>query len=96
MHAFYRLNLFINKNKINLIKFIEQLNNNKINCNVGSCPEIYRQKIFKKLKFYPKKRLPNAKFLGETSIAFPINPNQDLKKIKSDINSIKKILNLNQ
>ena len=40
---------------------------------VGSCPEIYREKIFKKLKLYPK-RLPNAKLLGETSIMFPINP----------------------
>jgi dTDP-4-amino-4,6-dideoxygalactose transaminase len=95
VHAFYRLNLFINKKKINQIKFIEQLNKDKINCSVGSCPEIYRQKIFKKLKIFPKKRLSNAKLLGETSIAFTINPNQDLKKIKIDINSIKKILNSN-
>jgi dTDP-4-amino-4,6-dideoxygalactose transaminase len=95
VHAFYRLNLFINKKKINQIKFIEQLNKNKIDCGVGSCPEIYREKIFKKLKFYPKKRLSNAKLLGDTSIVFPINPNRNLKKIKSDINSIKKILNSN-
>jgi dTDP-4-amino-4,6-dideoxygalactose transaminase len=95
IHAFYRLNLFINKKKINQIKFIDQLNSNKIDCSVGSCPEIYRQKIFKKLKFYPKKRLSNAKLLGDTSISFPINPNRNLKKIKSDINSIKKILNSN-
>jgi len=93
VHAFYRLNLFINKNKINQLKLIKQLNQNKINCSVGSCPEIYREKIFKKLKFYPKKRLLTAKLLGETSIAFPINPNKNLKKINSEINSIKKILN---
>jgi dTDP-4-amino-4,6-dideoxygalactose transaminase len=69
------------------------LNKNKINCSVGSCPEIYREKIFKKLKFYPKKRLPNAKLLGETSIMIPINPNINLTKIKSEITFIKKILN---
>jgi dTDP-4-amino-4,6-dideoxygalactose transaminase len=92
-HAFYRLNLFVNENKINQIKLIKQLNKNKINCIVGSCPEIYREKIFKKLKLYPKKRLLNAKLLGETSIMFPINPYRSLIKIKSEISSIKRILN---
>ncbi|MBD1109350.1 DegT/DnrJ/EryC1/StrS aminotransferase family protein [Pelagibacterales bacterium SAG-MED50] len=93
VHAFYRLNLFLNKNKINQNELIQQLNKNRINCGVGSCPEIYREKIFKKLKLHPKKRLLNAKLLGETSIMFPINPNLDIKKIKLEINSIKKILN---
>ena len=92
VHAFYRLNLFLNKNKINQKKLIQKLNKNKINCGVGACPEIYREKIFRKLKLYPKKRLLNAKFLGETSIMFPINPNLEIKKVKSEINSIKKIL----
>ena len=72
---------------------IQQLNNNKIDCGVGSCPEIYKEKIFKKFKFFPKKRLPNAKLLGETSITFAINPFKSLTKIKSEINSIKRILN---
>jgi dTDP-4-amino-4,6-dideoxygalactose transaminase len=93
LHAFYRLNLFINKNKINQIELIKQLNKNKINCSVGSCPEIYREKIFKKLKFYPKKRLSNAKLLGEISIMFPIDPARSMAKVKTEINSIKKILN---
>jgi len=92
-HSFYRLNLFINKKKINQIKLIEQFNKNKIECGIGSCPEIYREKIFKKLKLYPKKRLQNAKLLGEISIMFPINPNKSLTKIKVEINSIKKVLN---
>jgi dTDP-4-amino-4,6-dideoxygalactose transaminase len=92
-HAFYRLNLFINKNKIKQIKLIEQFNKNKINCSAGSCPEIYREKIFKKLKLYPKQRLFNARLLGESSIMFPINPNRSMAKVKTEINSIKKILN---
>ena len=92
-HAFYRLNLFINKSKIKQTKLIEQLNKKKIDCSIGSCPEIYREKIFKKLKIYPKKRLLNAKLLGEISIMFPINPNRALIKVKSEINLIKKILN---
>ena len=93
LHAFYRLNLFINKNKTKQIKLIEQLNKNKINCSVGSCPEIYREKIFKKLKLSPKKRLLNAKLLGGSSIMFPIDPARSVAKVKTEINSIKKILN---
>lgn len=92
IHAFYRLNFCINKNKINQIELIDQLNKKNINCTIGSCPEIYREKIFKKLKLFPKKRLPNAKLIGETNIMFPINPYESLTKIKSEINSIKKIL----
>ena len=93
VHAFYLLNLFINKNKINQYKLLEQVYKKNIICGVGACPEIYREKIFKKLKLYPKKRLINAKLLGETSIMFPINPNTSIKKVKLEINSIKKILN---
>ena len=65
----------------------------KISCGIGSCPEIYREKIFRKLDLAPKKRLVNAKLLGETSITFPINPNKHIFKIKKEINNIKKILN---
>ncbi len=92
LHAFYRLNFFINKKK-NQNKLITELNKKKIQCGVGSCPEIYREKVFVKSGFYPKKRLPNAKLLGETSIMFPINPYRSLVKIKKDIIIIKRILN---
>jgi len=92
IHAFYRLNLFINPKKINRNKLLKELNQNNISCSVGSCPEIYREKIFKKLNLCPLKRLSNAKLLGEKSVMFPINPYRDLKKVKLEINTIKKIL----
>jgi dTDP-4-amino-4,6-dideoxygalactose transaminase len=92
-HAFYRLNFFINKSKINQTKFLKEMEKKKISCGIGSCPEIYREKIFRKLDLAPKKRLVNAKLLGETSITFPINPNKHIFKIKKEINYIKIILN---
>ena len=93
IHAFYRLNLFINKDKVNQLKLLEQFNQKKIDCGVGSCPEIYREKVFKKFKLYPKKRLTNAKLLGETSITFPIDANRKLTKVKREILLIKRIFN---
>lgn len=64
----------------------------KIKCLVGPCPEIYREKIFKKILKKSFKRLPNAKKLGETSIVFPIYPNKSIIKIKNEVRIIKKIL----
>lgn len=95
-HAFYRLNLFTNKNKINTINLIKKFNANNISCKPGSCPEIYLEKLFQKLKFFPKHRLKNAKLLGETSITFPINPNRNFNEIKKEITKIKKILKHSQ
>ena len=92
IHAFYRLNLFVNKKKISRNVLLKKLIKNKINCGVGSCPEIYREKVFKKLKPYSKIRLPNAKMIGQTSISFPINPYIKISKIKSDVRLIKKVL----
>ena len=92
-HAFYKLNLYINPKKINQIKLIKELNKNKIQCGVGSCPEIYREKVFKRYKSQPKIRLQNAKKLGETSLVFPINPFKKINLIKKEIFIIKKIFN---
>jgi dTDP-4-amino-4,6-dideoxygalactose transaminase len=92
VHAFYRFNLVIKSKKIKQLKLINDFNKNNIKCLVGACPEIYREKIFKKSKFSPKKRLPNAKFIGQRSITFPINPYISLKIIKKDIKIIDKIL----
>ena len=91
-HAFYRLNIFLNSKKFKRGKLIKTLNNNNISCGTGSCPEIYLERIFKKLKFFPKKRLINAKLLGETSLVFPINPYRSKILIKKEISKIKNIL----
>ena len=90
-HAFYRLNLFINFKRLIQIKIITELNKNNIIVRVGSCPEIYREKVFKKLKVYPKNRLPNAKLLGKTSLQFAINPSKSISLIQKEIIIIKKI-----
>ena len=48
-HAFYRLNFYINIKKKDKIKLLKYLQRKKINCNEGPCPEIYKEKIFKKI-----------------------------------------------
>lgn len=89
-HAFYKLNIFLKKKEIQT-KLIEALNEKKINCNAGACPEIYREKIFKKYGISPKKNLANAKILGKTSISFSLDPYISAIKIKKEISYIKRI-----
>ena len=92
-NAFYRLNLLVNKNKINQTKLLSDLKDKNIDCGVGSCPEIYREKIFTKLNAIPKKRLNKAKELSEINIMFRINPYKTLARVKYEIKLIQNILN---
>lgn len=91
-HSFYRFNFFINNRKIDRTDIIKKLSANKIESGVGSCPEIYREKVFKKSKSYYLKRLTNAKKLGETSLIFKINPFKKFILIQKEIAKIKKVL----
>jgi dTDP-4-amino-4,6-dideoxygalactose transaminase len=78
--------------KINQLDLISKLNKKKIQCGVGPCPEIYREKVFKTTKSSPKNRLKKAQLLGKISIVFSINPQRTLSSVKSDINNIKNTL----
>lgn len=95
-HAFYRLNFFLNKKKFtkkfNLSKLIEELNKKGIHCGVGNCPEIYKEKIFQKIKYFNKKEFKNAKYLGEISLVFSIDPTIEKNKLKKKIFKIAKVL----
>ena len=73
-------------------KIIIELNKKGINCKSGSCPEIYKEKAFKKLgtKYFTQ----NAKKLGEESIAFEVHPNLTNNEIKFICNSIIEIADI--
>ena len=91
-HAFYRLNFFVNLNKKEKFNLLKDLKKTEINCNEGPCPEIYKEKLFKKLKIFPPEKLTNAIKLGEKSLAYHINPFSSSKKLKNDIKNLKRIL----
>ena len=94
-HAWYRCcvsinKLFLKKNWTR-DKIINELRLKGVGINIGSCPEIYLEKAFKNKPYKPKKRLVNAKILGETNIAFLVHPtilSSELKYIIKTINQI--------
>ncbi len=95
-HGYYRVYTSININHLkkswSVDKIIEQINLKGVPCFSGSCPEIYKEKAFSSANLSPKNRLPNAKFLGETSIAFLCHPNLTLRDLNFMTDSIQDVL----
>lgn len=77
-HAFYRFYVFVQKE---LLKpewsrdgIMTAIAEKGVPCSIGSCPEIYLEKAFERSGLKPAQRLPVAKELGETSLAFLVHP----------------------
>lgn len=70
-----------------IIKFLRKKGHD---ISVGSCPEIYLEKPFQKI-FKKKFRLPNAKYLGEVSLALSISHLTEIKEINKFFYNINKI-----
>ena len=102
--AWYRFYFFIKTNVINYknirLIIIKNLKKKNLKCFTGSCPEIYLEKSFKKLKGFKQPTLKNCKVLGDTSIALDINHtlnnSQHKKKLIYFERVIKKIFQKNE
>ena len=72
IHAFYRYVVTLNfeyiKKNNNVIKIIKIIHKKNIYCNVGGCPEIYKEKIFRNHNLSLK--LLKAKYLSDKTISF--------------------------
>tara|TARA_A100001391_G_scaffold125291_1_gene85480 strand:+ start:28159 stop:29391 length:1233 start_codon:yes stop_codon:yes gene_type:complete len=55
-------------------RIIDEINAQGVPCYQGSCSEVYLEKAFCDAGIQPKKSLPSAKILGETSLMFLIHP----------------------
>jgi dTDP-4-amino-4,6-dideoxygalactose transaminase len=77
-HAFYRFYTFIKAETLkqgwDRDRIMAELWRRGVPVSVGSCPEIYREKAFLDAGLAPTERLPVAKEVGETSLAFLVHP----------------------
>ncbi|RVU81346.1 DegT/DnrJ/EryC1/StrS aminotransferase family protein [Leucothrix sargassi] len=78
VHAYYKYYVYVRPENlpknINRDSILNALNEKKIPCFSGSCPEIYLEKAFDNHPSRPNARLTVAKELGETSLMFLIHP----------------------
>jgi len=77
-HSYYRYYVFVRPEMLrsdwSRDRIIEEINKSGVPCFSGSCSEIYLEKAFVNAGFAPKERLPNAKILSETTLAFLVHP----------------------
>lgn len=95
-HAWYKCYVFVrpkafkrgwDRNRI--MSEIEALG---VPCFAGSCSEIYLEKAFDGSGFRPKKRLPVAKELGETSLMFLVHPSLTKDQIEMTCSVIRNVM----
>lgn len=94
-HAYYRYYVFVRPEALkpdwNRDRIMVELNEQGIPCNVGSCSEVYLEKSFERAGLRPPQRLPVAKQLGETSLAFLVHPTlneEDMQDIADAVANI--------
>jgi dTDP-4-amino-4,6-dideoxygalactose transaminase len=77
-HAFYKFYFFVEPDMLeegwSRDRIMVEVTDRGIPCFSGSCSEIYREKAFENTGFIPKKRLPVAQQLGETSLLLLVHP----------------------
>ena len=100
-HSYYKYYAFINQDELkascNRDTIIDILNEAGVPCSTGVCPEIYKEKAFKKglYKIHGAKKnkgddfLPVAKQLGETSIMLMVHPTLTPESIHYVIEQVK-------
>jgi dTDP-4-amino-4,6-dideoxygalactose transaminase len=77
-HAAYRCYVFVEPARLRAgwsrDRIMTELNDLGLPCHVGSCSEVYLEKAFDGTSWRPHARLPVARELGETSLAFLVHP----------------------
>lgn len=77
-HACYRCYVFVEPQALaagwTRDRIIHEIRAKDVPCFVGSCSEIYLEKAFDGTPWRPAERLPIARELGETSLAFLVHP----------------------
>ena len=95
-HAFYRFYVFLKREKLrpewNRARIIGALRNGGIPCDSGICPEIYREPAYRDAISRGHLRLPVARELGETAVAFPVHPGIGAELLAEMAGSIRAVL----
>lgn len=80
-HAFYRLYAYVRPQALRVgwdrDRIIAEMTALGVPVMQGSCPEIYCERAFDATSWRPMSRLPVARELGETSLAFLVHPTMD-------------------
>ncbi|MBX7136639.1 MAG: DegT/DnrJ/EryC1/StrS aminotransferase family protein [Oligoflexia bacterium] len=96
-HCYYRVYAFVRPERLKpgwtRDRIMTAIAAEGIPCATGSCSEIYLEKCFDLLpQSRPPERLPNAKELGETGLAFLVHPTLTAADIEDSCRAVEKVL----
>lgn len=85
-HAMYRAYAFVCPERLRADwsrdRIIQAINEVEVPCMAGSCSEVYLEKAFEGTGFAPAERLPVARELGDTSLAFLVHPTLSVEQCR--------------
>lgn len=94
-HAWYRFYTFVRSERLkdgwSRDRIMQEINALGVPCFVGSCSEVYREQAFVKQGLAPESPLPVARELGDTSLAFLVDPaktTDDMRRAGQALSSI--------
>lgn len=97
-HGWYRFYAFVRPNALKdgwcRDRILAGIQARNVPCFSGSCSEIYLEKAFRSQGLGPMERLPNARELGETSLAFLVDPSLDAETMASHASAICEVVEL--
>jgi dTDP-4-amino-4,6-dideoxygalactose transaminase len=97
-HSYYRYYAFLELDKLrdgwDQTRVIAAVNAEGIPCFVGSCGEIYREKVFTVAGWQPARRHPAAQRLNETSLAFLVHPTLTEQDMQDTCAAVANVLRL--
>lgn len=95
-HAYYRYYLTVNTDQLKAgwtrDRIIQEINQQGVWCQIGSCSEIYLEEAFQKAGLAPKERFKSAQLLGETSIALLVDPIYNEIEIQQVAKQVQQVL----
>ena len=95
-HACYKHYVFVRPDHLKQDwtrdQIMAEVNQLGVPCYTGGCPEVYLEKAFDETGWRPKKRLPIAKELGETSLVFLVHPTLKELEVEKTCRVIKKVM----
>lgn len=95
-HAYYKYFAFVRPERLatgwDRDRIMQAVQDEGFVCLAGGCPEVYREKAFVDAGMSPKRRLPVARTLGETSLMFLVHPTLSDKDMNNVADAVTKIM----
>ena len=95
-HAYYRYYAFVRPERLkpgwDRQRLLKAMVGRGVPCATGACPEIYREQSFRRAGLGPPDRLPTARELGETSLAFPVDTTLDRAAIETLADAVGRVM----